>query len=99
MTLEPGTNERRAPVQGDDHGWFASLHESNPHRRKWVEEHGRQPKPAGTVAWAEHVEAWEAYAKRYGKSQSAERMAERHGFSYGELLMFLGREPETWRPR
>lgn len=30
---------------------------------------------------------------------SAERIAERGGFSYGELALFLGREPRTWQPR
>lgn len=51
----------------------------------------------GTVEWAEHVEAWEAYAKRYGRDQSAERIAERTGFGYRELTTFLGHEPRTWR--
>lgn len=88
-------SERRAPVQADT--ILSNLPETNSHRVAWARENGRQPKPAGTVAWTEHVEAWEAYAKRYGKDQSAERIAERHGFSYGELLMFLGREPETWK--
>jgi len=49
------------------------------------------------VEWAEHVEAWEAYAKRYGRDQSAERIAERTGFGYRELTTFLGHEPRTWR--
>ena len=52
----------------------------------------------GTVAWAEHVEAWSAYAVRYGRDQSAERMAQRGGFSYGELTLYLGHEPKTWKP-
>lgn len=55
---------------------------------------GREP---GTVEWAEHVEAWEDYARRYGLSQSAERIAERQGFCYRELTTFLGHEPRTWR--
>ena len=54
--------------------------------------------PAGTIAWDEHVEAWEAYAKKYGRDQSAERMAERAGFSREELTTLLGRPPSTWRP-
>lgn len=60
---------------------------------------GHVVKPAGTVEWSEHVEAWHAYAKRYGTQQSAQRIAERHGFDYEELVEFLGREPTTWRPR
>lgn len=53
---------------------------------------------AGTIAWQEHVEAWTAYAARYS-GQSAERIAERGGFDYQELLQFLGHEPTTWMPR
>jgi len=34
-----------------------------------------------------------------GGCTSAERIAERHGFDYNELTMFLGHEPQTWRPR
>ena len=55
-------------------------------------------KPPGTVSWAEHVQTWEAYAKRHGYQQSAERIAERGGFSYCELVMFLGHDPSTWEP-
>lgn len=51
----------------------------------------------GTIAWSEHMEAWEIYAARHGRDQSAERIAERHGFSYEELKLFLGRCPTTWR--
>jgi hypothetical protein len=55
-------------------------------------------KGPGTVAWHEHLEAWSVYAARYGTRQSAERIAERAGFSWGELVEFLGREPTTWEP-
>jgi hypothetical protein len=58
-------------------------------------EPGHRP---GTVTWAEHLEAYEDYAKRYGRSQSAERLAERAGFGYGELVDHLGRAPRTWEP-
>lgn len=54
---------------------------------------------AGSIEWWEHVEAWEDYAKRYGHEQSAEVIAERMGFSYGELVDHLGHEPTTWRRR
>lgn len=53
---------------------------------------------SGTVEWWEHVEAWEAYAERYGMIQSDERINERGGFSYGELVDQLGHKPTTWRP-
>jgi hypothetical protein len=36
-------------------------------------------KPAGTIAWWEHLEAWKVYSKRYGENQSAERIADSFG--------------------
>jgi len=53
----------------------------------------------GTVAWAEHLEAWERYAGLGHGDQSAERVAERGGFGYTEICELLGRSPQTWRPR
>lgn len=67
-------------------------------RRAPVQMSPKLHKPPGTVSWTEHCEAWETYAKRHGRDQSAERMAERCGFSYCELVAFLGREPSTWKP-
>lgn len=60
--------------------------------------HPRHPKyrPGGSVSWEEHAEAWRAYAARYGYQQSAERIAERGGFSRWELVDQLGREPSTF---
>jgi len=55
--------------------------------------------PPGTITWAEHLLAYAAYSKRYGTSQSAERLAERGGFGYLELVMFLPGKPMTWRRR
>lgn len=72
----------RAPVQGDN-GWTLP--------RRYPD-----AKRPGTISWVEHVEAWEAYAAQHGREQSAERIAERGGFSFGELVLFLGREPKTW---
>ena len=59
---------------------------------------GKLVKPAGTIAWDEHLQAWHAYAKKYGSYQSAERIAERGGFGWTELVALLGREPTTWQP-
>jgi hypothetical protein len=53
----------------------------------------------GTISWEEHERAWAAYARVYGRSQSAQRIAERGGFCYAELVEFLGHEPQTWEPR
>jgi len=80
--------ERRAPVQ-QDHAWNGP-------------QGGRVLRGPGTIAWAEHELAWSGYAVAYessAQSQSAEQKAQRGGFSYGELIMFLGREPTTWVPR
>lgn len=53
----------------------------------------------GTITWHEHLQVWSAYAQKYGTQQSAERMAERGGFGYGEIVYLTGREPTTWEPR
>lgn len=71
---------------------------SDDERRVPVQADGRRDgKPRGTVAWWEHVKAWEDYSRRYGNRQSAERIAERGGFSHWELTDHLGHEPITWR--
>jgi hypothetical protein len=76
---------RRAPVQGEGNYW---LRKGDPRRAGT-----RCP---GTVAWSEHVEAWTKYSERYGAGQSAERVAERGGFGYSELVDLLGHAPATW---
>lgn len=82
-----GDDERRALVQGDGAYW---LREGDP-RLKGTH-------VPGTVAWAEHEKAWLDYNKRF-PGQSAERIAERGGFSFNELVEHLGHKPTTWRPR
>jgi hypothetical protein len=82
--------ERRAPVQKAE--WASRTHPSKLDRTK-------PGAVAGTVTWTEHLEAYQAYADRYGRQQSAERIAERHGFSYCELTQLLGHEPTTWKAR
>lgn len=67
-------------------------------KRAPVQKNREFEKPAGTVSWEEHVMAWEVYARTYGNDQSAERIAERQGFCYGELVDFLGHAPKTWKP-
>ena len=51
----------------------------------------------GLITWEEYLEAYAEYAKRYGNEQSAERLEERGGFGYKELIQLLGHEPKTWR--
>ncbi len=83
MTIE----NRRAPVQGD----FTQVPGGEPGHKRYT--------AAGTITWAEHLEVWEKYAARYGRSQSAERMAERQGFSKLEAEDLLGRPLATWEER
>lgn len=59
---------------------------------------GKPGEGPGTISWAEHELAWSAYAARYGRDESAERIHERGGFCFLELIEFLGHEPETWVP-
>jgi beta-phosphoglucomutase-like phosphatase (HAD superfamily) len=47
----------------------------------------------GPISWETHLRIWERYAKRYGKSQSVERIEERYGFDMSEADMLY---PE-WR--
>ena len=61
--------------------------------------HGGKGHPSGTVAWEEHLRAWEVYATRYRGSQSAEWTAALDGFGYAEITALLGHAPKTWEPR
>lgn len=73
--------KRRAPVQGE-----------------YLMHGGRVVgmSPGGTITWAEHLEAFERYAAKYGRDQSAERIADRGGFGINELRQLLGHEPRTF---
>ncbi len=66
--------------------------------RASVQECTRRGIGPGTIDWTEHERAWAIYAARYGRDQSAQRIHARGGFSYGELVTFLGYEPKTWAP-
>lgn len=44
--------------------------------------------PAGQIPWALHELAWEEYA-RQGHMQSAQRIADRGGFSWAEIVACL----------
>lgn len=68
-------------------------------RRAPVQSSRVHGKGAGSITWAEHLEAYSFYQARYGNSQSVERLSERGGFGYDELIEFLGHEPKTWVPR
>jgi hypothetical protein len=77
---------KRAPVQGDGAYWIS--------RSRW----NNCTQVPGTIDWEEHVEVWKIYTKKY-PGQSAERIAERCGFSYFEARDLLGHELRTWKPR
>lgn len=79
--------ERRVPVQGDGSWWLRA------DDKRTIGSHY-----PGTISWTEHELAWNGYDKKYGCGQSAERIAERGGFSYIEIVEYLGREPETYIP-
>lgn len=53
--------------------------------------------PGGSISWAEHEAAWTAYARDNGTGLSADAVAERGGFTIGQVTQFLGREPKSWR--
>lgn len=55
--------------------------------------------PPGTIEWWEHEEAWKGYNRKFRTGQTAIGIANRGGFSWTELLEYLGHEPTTWRPR
>jgi hypothetical protein len=48
--------------------------------------------PPCTIPWWLAEEAYKYYSKRFGTSQSLERLAERGGFGRQELLMLLRKE-------
>lgn len=48
-----------------------------------------------TIPWSIHLEAWGKYAKKWGGSQTAERLAERGGFHASGLDDFV----PDWRER
>jgi hypothetical protein len=55
-----------------------------------------------TIPWDVHLRAWQVYAACGNGDQSAERIAERGGFGYGELIKLLAeRNPyggDGWNP-
>jgi hypothetical protein len=72
-------------------------------KRAPVQGHPNKPRASpghapGTISWDEHMEAWQEYQRRYHTHQSAERIVERGGFSYDELVLLLKRIPKTWEP-
>ena len=54
---------------------------------------GDKKKVKSTVPWWLAEIAYEYYAKRFGKTQSLERLAERGGFGREELVMLIRQDP------
>lgn len=52
--------------------------------------------PYGTITWTEHLQVYACYAARYGRNQSAEKIADRGGFGFQEATDLLGRPLETF---
>jgi hypothetical protein len=53
--------------------------------------------PRGTIAWFEHLAAWVVYDARY-HHQTAEEIARRGGFGWGEFRAYMKAEPLTFSP-
>lgn len=54
-------------------------------------------RPSGWIPWSVAEVVYEGYKKRFPQSadsQSLERMAQRGGFSWGEVVMFLTNEEQ-----
>jgi len=88
-------NERRAPTQASI---YVPRANGSTGQGCALRPRGSPGSVSGSITWAEHEEAWREYANQFGSSQSAERLAERGGFDWHELLLLLGHEPTTWRP-
>ena len=82
-------------MQGDGPWELAKNAPDHPAVRQY---RGRIRRP-GTITWEEHLSIYEKYAEKFGRDQSAERLAQRGGFSYEEAFELLGYEPQTWSPR
>lgn len=51
----------------------------------------------GTIPWSVHLRVWQAYAAAGHGDQSAERIAERGGFSYDECQRWLAQGARAFR--
>lgn len=54
-----------------------------------MDKDNRVRRPAGCVPWGIAEAAYATYSKWYGKDQSLERLAERGGFGWSELVSLL----------
>ncbi len=100
----PATSEeRRAPVQASPYELIPRGQPGEGYsvfgEHRGASRDGKPGAVPGTIAWSEHLEAWVAYDRENPGCNTAERMAERHGFDWNELVLYLGHEPRTWRPR
>jgi hypothetical protein len=82
-------DERRFPIQGENVQSACAVNESGAAV-------GRMPRrEPGWVPWAVAEAAYEVYARRYGKDQSLEVLAQRGGFSWSELVGLIRGDDEA----
>jgi hypothetical protein len=74
----PREHERRFPIQGETVRSSDQDGGSISNRRE-----------AGWIPWGVAEEAYKVYSRRYGKDQSLERLAQRGGFGWSELVWLL----------
>mgnify|MGYP000901226671 FL=1 len=79
----------RVPVQGEGLYWLSDSD---------LKQRGLRAHKPGSVSRQEFIAAYDAYVVKYGRNQSADRLIERGGFSFFELIALLGHEPETFEP-
>jgi hypothetical protein len=95
MSITESDPEHRAPTQ-------ASIYVPRPDGTYGqgcaLRPRGSPGSVVGSISWTEHEQAWREYARQFGSGQSAERLAQRGGFDWFELLMLLGHEPVSWKP-
>lgn len=94
------TTRERAPVHGSSSKGWAQLPDF--FIARWKKHcRGRVPLvPEGTIPWADHLLVYERYAAQFGRSQSAERIADRGGFGACEIAYLgCGEVLERWEPR
>lgn len=66
-------------------------------QRRGMPTHGEMP--PGVIAWSEYLEAFAEYERQYNTGLTAEAFVGGGGFSWVQLLKYLGHLPTTWEAR
>lgn len=93
--MEPGVIEAAIEANGRETTDSPPRNVETSDERRAPVQGGRERKD-GTIAWSEHEAVWELYRAQYGDDQTAERIAERGGFGYAEIIRLTGAEPKTF---